>query len=131
MKTGNTTRSVVTYTVNVESDLSDLRNKFVSLGVDNVVSALADAASVPFILLEGIDGSGLNTVDAVDTIAISGVVEVKLGGTVTVGDKLTATTGSLAIATTTNTDNYGAIALESGVVDDKIMVLVTQGMISS
>lgn len=50
--------------------------------------------------------------------AAGGTVKVKLGGTVTKGAYLTATTAGAAIATTTAGDTVAAVALEAGVSGD-------------
>lgn len=49
-------------------------------------------------------------------------------GTVAAGDRLKASTNGKAIATTTNLDEYGAIATESGVSGQLIRVYVTGPM---
>jgi len=120
-----------TISVNIATNLSAKSGYFVSL-VDNgqyPTAALLEAAtSVPFILVDGADGSSTATSG---TIAISGVTTLKIGGSVTAGDKLTATTGGAGITTVTDKNNYGAIALESGASGDEIRVLVVQGMISA
>lgn len=54
------------------------------------------------------------------------VCPIELGGTVTAGDRLKATTGGKAITASTG-DYFGAIALESGVSGEFIQVEVLQG----
>ena len=58
------------------------------------------------------------------TVIFGGVAEVKLGGTVTKGAFLTATTAGVAVATTTAGDTVRAIALSGGVVGDVKPVLL-------
>ncbi len=47
---------------------------------------------------------------------------IELGGTVTAGDRLTATMGGTAITTTTTGQFIGAVAMEAGVTGDLIRV---------
>lgn len=51
-------------------------------------------------------------------------VLLELGGTVTRGDRLKASTNGVGVSTTTNLDEWGAIALKSGVSGDLIPVQV-------
>ena len=127
---GNTQYSLLTRTVTIDSDLSAKQYHFVSLDTsdDGVVNLLEAASAVPFVLTSTGDGS---TTATEGLISLAGIVKLTLGGTVTAGAKLTATTGGVAIATTTDTDNYGAIALKSGVSGDVIEVLCVQGMIAA
>lgn len=57
-------------------------------------------------------------------VVIGGKAKLTLGGTVTVGAWLTATTAGAAIATVTLNNVVGAQALEAGVSGDVIEVLV-------
>ena len=118
-----------TRTVRIDSDLSDKEGFAVDLDAtdQDVVNLTADAATIPYPLIEGEDGS---TDEGIGTIAIGGVVKVKAGGAIAPNDKLTATTGGKWIATTTDTNHFGAIALEVGATDDLIKVLVVQGMVA-
>lgn len=50
--------------------------------------------------------------------------QLELGGTVTVGARLKSDADGKGVATTTNTDTYGAIAQYSGVAGEYILVLV-------
>ena len=127
--TKNTLVAPVRATVTIDTDLSDKQNHFVSLdGTDQkVVNLIEDATAPAFILCD--DGNG--STEAIEgSIYISGIATVKLGGTVTAWDKLTATTGWVAITTTTDTNNYSAIAFESWVSWDIIEVIVERGMIA-
>lgn len=127
--TGSVTGAFQTKTVLIDTNLSGKEGYAVSLDTsdDGVVNLLAAATSVPFVLYEGADGSSEQTVGA---IVISGETEVKAGGAIVPGDKLTATTGGKWIKTTTDTNNYGAIALETGADGDMIAVKVERGMIA-
>ena len=73
-------------------------------------------------------GDGLAAISGED-VNVYGMGEVcllRIGGTVTVGDYLTATTGGKGITATTG-NHYGAQAEESGVTDQLIRVRVLQG----
>jgi hypothetical protein len=50
---------------------------------------------------------------------------LQLGGTVVVGDSLTSDADGKGVVQNAAADNVGAIALSSGVLDEKIFVLVT------
>lgn len=130
MATGVITLPSITKTVTIDTDLSAAAGLAVTFdgSDDGVVNLLAAATSVPFVLYSG--GNGATTATT-GTIVVSGGAEVTIGGTVAAGDKLTATTAGKFIATTTDADNYGAIALIAGVANDKISVLVVQGMIAA
>ena len=56
---------------------------------------------------------------------------LEIGGTVTRGDRLKATTGGKGLTTTTNLDEYGAIAQASGTSGQLIEVLLVLGQISA
>lgn len=56
---------------------------------------------------------------------------LELGGTVSAFDRLKSDTNGKGVATTTNLDEYGAIAIESGVAGEQIKVKVQRGQISS
>lgn len=63
-------------------------------------------------------------------VALSGITNIKLGGTVTRGDKLTSDANGKAVAAAPAAGvnaNYVGIALASGVVDDIIPMLLRQG----
>lgn len=55
--------------------------------------------------------------------------EVRLGGNVTRGDRLTANAASKAVATTTQGDTYFGVAEASGVLDDVIKYRVGLGVV--
>ena len=56
---------------------------------------------------------------------------LEIGGTVTAFDRLKADANGKGVVTTTNLDEYGAIAFQSGVSGDQIRVKVQRGQISS
>jgi len=130
MSTGNTQYPLLTRTVTIDSDLSTKQYHFVDFDAtdDDVVNLTDDAATTPFVLTTAGDGSSA-AVEGV--IALAGVVMLKLGGSVDAGDFLVPTTGGEAIASTTDTDIYGAVALRGGVDGDLIEVLVERGFISA
>jgi hypothetical protein len=61
---------------------------------------------------------------------VFGISKVKLGGTVTVGAKLTSMAAGKAIATVTNLNHYWGFALQAGDSGDTITMLVCPGMVS-
>lgn len=129
MSTGQIYGDTGTRTVTMDSNLTDKEGYAVTLDTtdDDNVNLAASAAAFPFVLLDGGDGS---SGDYVGSIALSGRTKVKLGGTVVPGSKLTSDGNGKWIATVTNLDHYGAIALQIGVANDVIEVLVVQGMVS-
>lgn len=119
----------VTRTVTCDSDLSAKYGYAVNLDTtdDDNVDLASAATAVPFPVYEGADGSSAK---AAMTIVVAGCAEVKAGGTIAPGDKLTSDGNGKWITTTTDTNNYGAIALKIAAADDLIPVLVVQGMIA-
>ncbi len=71
---------------------------------------------------------GVTTMDAADKQSVGvqedQIARVKLWGTVAIGDKLTATTGGVAIATTTTGNFSFGIALKAGLTGEFIPVLL-------
>lgn len=122
---------VVTRTVTMDSDLTDKEMFAVTLDAtdDNNVNLAAAATGFPFVLLDG--GVGTASVDYTGSIALSGRVKVKLGGTVAPGDKLTSDGNGKWITTVTDKDHFGAIALQIGAANDVIEAWVVQGLISA
>lgn len=121
--TGNVTSALVTKTVSIDTDLSGKQYYLVAFDAtdENVVNLIEAATKFPFVLIDGADGSTTATRGA---IALAGITQVKIGGTVAAGDSLTATTGGVAIATTTDGDRAGLIALEGGASGDLIEALI-------
>lgn len=93
--------------------------------VDGTLATDGTTIACPIVI--GANGSGTAT-DV--TVAIGGTAYFKTGGIVAAGAKMTATTGGAWIATTTDTENYGGIAIEGGASGDMIRGIVTQGMIA-
>lgn len=112
-----------TITIETTANLADKEGYAVTLA-----GALATDGTAPAVPVNrGLDGS--STAQKV-AVTVGGQDYFKLGGTVAIGDKLAPTTGSVWIATTTDTDNYGGIALQAGVSGDLVPALVRQGMIA-
>lgn len=131
MTTGNTLNPLLTKTVVIDSNLSSKEYYFVTLDTSDsdLVVNLAAAATAPlFILYEGVDGSSS---EGIGSIFAVGFAKLKLGGSVSRGDRLTSDSNGKGIATTTNNDWYGAIALEGGVSNDVIEVLVAVGQVGA
>ena len=120
---------IETITVNIDTNLSGKEMYLVNLETtgDKVVNLATDASAFPFVLVTGVDGS---STEGIGTIAVGGRVKVKVGGSVTAGAKLTSNGSGLAIATTTDTDHYGLIALEDGSANDVIDALIAPGMVA-
>lgn len=130
MSTGVQFSGAETRTVTMDSDLSAKAGYAVNLDTtdEENVNLAAAASAFPFVLLEGADGSAAK---ATGSIVLSGRAVVKAGGTIAPGDKLTSNGSGKWITTTTNTQHYGAIAMEIGATDDEIEVLVVQGIVAA
>ena len=126
--TGTVTGRPETRSVQVATNLTGKEYTFVKLSTLNKVVATADATATPYVLTEGVDGS---VTERTVAIVIGGRTKIKLGGTVAIGDRLTATTGGVAIATTTDGDEYGLIAEAAGVSGDIIPATFAEGTISN
>jgi len=129
MATGVVTQAPTTRSVTIDTDLSSKKYHFVDMDTtdDNVVNLVEDQATVPFVLLD--DGDGSST-SKTGSIAIDGVTKITLGGTVSAGAPVAASTGGVGIAAADG-DYFGAIALENGVSGDVIPVRVTQGYLET
>lgn len=127
--TGVKTGAIVTMPVKVDSDLSAKQYHFVDLDTtdDEVVNIVADAASFGFVLQEGVNGG---TTEDTSTIAVSGLTKVKSGGAISAGDKITASTGGVGIATTTDTNHYNGIAMENAASGDIFVMSAERGMVA-
>jgi len=88
------------------------------------VSAAA-AASAEVLWVTTIQAKAAQSV----AVQIDGIARVKIWGTVAVGDKLTATTGGVAITTTTAGDNSFWIAQQAWASGDYIPVLLRKNVI--
>jgi hypothetical protein len=67
--------------------------------------------------------------DLVEVALPGGGAKAKLGGTVVFGDMLTADSAGKLVATTSNAEKTIAQALEGGVADDMINVVVVPGIV--
>lgn len=62
-------------------------------------------------------------------VVLSGIAEVKAGGTITYGDRVTAATGGLAVTTTTAGNRVVGIAMGDAVSGDIFPVLIVPGTV--
>ena len=113
-----------TWTVPASTDLSSYQYHFVKLDSNNK-AALAGANDAIFGILQ-------DKPDAADEealVAIAGVSKLVVDANsvnIAVGDRLAANSNGHGVKTTTEGDDYGAIALESATADGVIIkVLVT------
>lgn len=92
-------------------------------GADNTVDVAASQANA--VTFVGIS-QDVNPINAKDAIAVktSGFALATAGGAITIGAKLTVTTGGKLIATTTGTDKVVAIAVTTGALNDIIEVKI-------
>lgn len=127
--TGVVYGDTVTRSVTMDTDLSDKEYFLANLDTSDEenVDIASDASAFPFVLTDAGDGSSS---DYLGAIAIGGRVKVKAGGTIAAGDKLTSDSDGKAVATTTDTNHYGLIALEVGASNDVIEALVAPGMVA-
>ena len=102
------------------ADLSTKQYFFVKLTASRKVNIAAGATTPVFVLQNKPDAAD----DVAEVAQPGSTTKVKLGGTVTYGDHLTSDSAGKAIVTVTNTNFVGGIALESGVTDDLIEMLV-------
>ncbi len=128
MTTGVITGSPSTKTVQCETDLTNKEYYFATYdGASGDVVKLASGASEFLLILgEGADGSS----EAANvSVVVAGETKLKLGGSVSAGDYITANSSGEGIATTTGGDQFGAIALSSGASGDLIPVLKVNGFV--
>ena len=133
----NTTLSPVidprTATVRVATDLNTSAGEGYAVNFDaaelDLVALATDATKPSFSLVTGVDGSSTETTTSI--FQDGGGGKCKLGGTVAIGDYLVPTTGGKWIVSTTDKDQYGAIARKAGVINDLIPVNVVTGFISA
>lgn len=98
------------------------KNVFVMVGVaDNKVLTATAGAKIL--------GVAENAAAIATAIGIShqGQVKLLLGGNISAGQKIKATTGGTGVYADTTKDEYGAVALEDGVTGDIISVLIEKG----
>lgn len=94
----------------------------VKAGADREHVAICSAATDKII---GISQTAPTAADEMIEVATNGGgAKAKLGGTVSMGDKLTSDASGLLVATTTENDNIVAVAMEDGVANDIIGVEV-------
>jgi len=87
---------------------------------------VAEASAVSDPLLGVAEQIGSRDNDRVDVI-VAGIAEVVAGGNITRGDSLTANASGQAITSVAGTDRIVGLALQSGVANDIIDVLIAQG----
>jgi hypothetical protein len=107
------------------SDMSATDYRFVKgSSADFVVEDATAGAQIIGIRQESPDGSSVT--QAVN-VAIAGTSKLTAGGTITRYAKLKSDANGAGVASSTDTDEYGAIALEDGVSGQVIEVLVVPG----
>lgn len=89
-------------------------------------AAQATAASEEVIWVTTIEAASAQSV----SVQVDGIARVKLGGTVAIWDKLTATTAGVAITTTTSGNISFGIALQAGATGNFIPVLLRRTVIA-
>ena len=110
------------------ADLSALQFTFVKQSTSaNFTVLSATAASSPII---GVLQNKPTSAQTAEVALPGSVAKVIAGGTVTAGDRVTATTGGQAITTTTNKDWYAGIALDAAVSGDLFRVLLAPGIVN-
>ena len=62
-------------------------------------------------------------------VLLQGIAEVELGGTVAMGDLITADADGKGVATTTANDRYVGMATQAGAAGDVIGVLIDRGIV--
>lgn len=111
--------------VDAGADLSALQFTAVKMGTNRVAVSATDAS-------EAILGILLNkpTSGQAAEVAISGQGKATAGGTISSGDKVTATTGGKLITTTTDHNHYIGMALSDAVANDLFDLNIAPGMVS-
>lgn len=79
--------------------------------------------NVPYSTLD--DGNAAIAGENVHIFGPGEKCSLQLGGTVAVGDRLKSDADGKGVATTTDLDEYGAIAQQAGVLDEIVEVFVT------
>lgn len=120
-------QGVAPMTVKAAADLSTKQYFLVKFTAARKVNIAAGATTPVFVLQNKPDAAD----DAAELAMPGSTTKVKLGGTVTYGDKLTSDGSGKAITTTTNTNHVAGIALESGVADDLIEMLVALSQVAA
>jgi predicted amidohydrolase YtcJ len=110
-----------------KADAAIAKGKAVTIGSDsNHVAVASDAADK---MVGIVQASASAAEDLVEVALPGGGAKALVGGNVAAGDLLTTNADGELIATTTATDRYIAMALESGVDGDLIAVEVVAGLI--
>lgn len=112
------------------TDMSATNYRFVVMADDiTVADATAGAATIG-IRQESPDASATQTKHV--NVALPGSTsKLTAGGTITVGAYIKSDANGAGVATTTDTDKYGARALEAAVSGQVFEVLVENGMVSA
>jgi len=108
---------------NATAEAAITENTFVMIGTSDRYVLTATAGAKILGIAE--DPAAINTAIG---ISHQGQAKLKLGGDITRGQKIKATTAGVGVYADTTKDEYGAVALESGVSGDVISVLIEKGM---
>lgn len=111
--------------ITIPADGDNSAGQFTLTTVDS--NGRADIAAANSETIVGIQQNKPGAIDRGTTVQTNGVSKLKIGGTVAVGDRLTADASGFGVATTTAGHKVGAIALTAGVSGDYIDVLVVPG----
>lgn len=111
-------------TFSAENDLSSLQYTLVKLGSSaNEVDSATDNQDTIVGVLENKPEAG-----EAASVQILGTSKVVASAAISRGDRVTATTGGKAVATTTDGDSVAGIALEAASAEDDIIeILLTPG----
>jgi hypothetical protein len=107
---------------NSTAEAAIVENTFVMVGVADNTVLTATAGAVIIGVAE--DPAAIDTAIG---ISHQGKVKLKLGGSISAGQKIKATTGGTGVYADTTKDEFGAIALEDGVIGDVINVIIAKG----
>lgn len=118
------TENIECISIPAGADLSALQFTAIGLGADKLAASAVAATSAIIGILQN-----KPTINQAAAVAISGVAKAKAGGTWGSGDKLTATTGGVLIATTTTGNHYVGIAMQDAVINDIAQVLIQPGVV--
>jgi len=111
----------VLYTFKTVTNLSTTDYRFVKLSDDFTVALCGAGEAIIGIRQESIDGS---SEERYINVAYLGTAKLTLGDTVTIGQRLKSDSVGRGVPSTSNTEEYGGIALEAGVVGQVVEVLV-------
>jgi len=99
------------------------KNTFVMVGTEDNQCLISTAGASIIGVSE--DPAAINTAIGISHV---GQVKLELGDTVTIGQKLKSDSTGRGVAVASDKDEYGAIALEGGVVSDVISVIISKGI---